>query len=76
MGALPMCVDLRKAARCVYLAADEEVARDLDDRFTKAADLIEQLYIALDEAICLIPTSQKTALANFNAVLANARGEA
>jgi hypothetical protein len=35
-----------------------------------------ELYDALEEAACLVPTNQKTALAKFSAVLAKARGEA
>lgn len=38
------------------------------------AELAAPLRDALNEAVCLIPASQKTALANFNAVLARTRG--
>lgn len=41
----------------------------------EAAALIEQLVEALEEAVCLVPASQKTALAKFNTALSAARGE-
>jgi len=35
--------DLRKAAKCVFLAVDEVVAQDLADKLNGAAALIEEL---------------------------------
>jgi len=35
--------DLRRAAHCVYLATDKDVAKDLSDKMTGAANLIDEL---------------------------------
>ena len=35
------CNELRKAAKCVYLATEEGVARDLSDKLNKSARLLE-----------------------------------
>lgn len=35
--------ELRKAARCVFLAVDEIVAQDLADKLNGAADMIDEL---------------------------------
>jgi hypothetical protein len=44
-------------------------------RYAAMRDAGPELYKALEEAVCLIPASQKTALAKFNDLLARARGE-
>ena len=40
---MPDVTDLRKAAKCVFLAADEDVAHDLSDKLNRAANTIEEL---------------------------------
>ena len=42
--------DLRKAAKCVFLATDQVVAQDLSDKLKGAANMIEELR---DFAICM-----------------------
>lgn len=39
---MPLVERLRKASQCVYLACEEQVARDLSDMLMRAADEIEQ----------------------------------
>jgi hypothetical protein len=40
---MPDVTDLRKAAKCVFLATEEDVAHDLSDKMNKAANTIEEL---------------------------------
>jgi hypothetical protein len=35
--------DLRKSAKCVFIAVNEDVAKDISDKLNIAADLIEEL---------------------------------
>jgi hypothetical protein len=54
---------------CVW--ADDDHDEMANARLIAAAP---ELYEALAEAVCLIPSSQRAALAKFNALLAKAEG--
>ena len=54
------------------LLVEAKLFRALDGKLAEHEDREEALHEALSEAVCLIPTNQRTALAKFEAVLAGA----
>ena len=40
---MPDVTELRKAAKCIFLATEEDIAHDLSDKLNMAANTIEEL---------------------------------